>query len=366
MARQSSKLETLLFDVSFGRWLSGTASEDEKRRWKDWLEATPENQALFKEASELWRLGQFRAYPNANIDTELSNLRRRLFQLSETGSSPGIVSLPREDESIRRGTLRRWLPRAAMAMAAAVLVAILWNLNPFEFLRNTNVPTKTLTTEFGKRAELNFPDGSKVVLNANSQLTYPAKWTRKTKRFFFLTGEAYFDVASVSEGKQREFVVETRDGKITAVGTRFAVYERGGGTRVALEEGLLEVVAVDAAALRMDHKPFVLKPGHVLSFKQGNKDLQLKAIDILPYISWWRNEFVMNKTPLREIIKRLKETYGVTVRISDQSLLDETLSGSIENYNLGVITKGLSAVLKVPVRQEGDVIIFGQSSAQRN
>lgn len=366
MTESSSKLDTLLFDVSFGRWLSGTASEDEKIRWQEWLEADPENQELCKEAAELWRLGQFQPYPKADLDIELSNLRSRLSQLSEASSTARIISLPRKYKSKSNGTQRRWLPRTAFAIAVAMLAAIVWNLNPFGFLRNANDATKILTTEYGKRAELNLPDGSRVVLNANSQLTYPAKWTSKTKRCFFLIGEAYFDVVSMPEDEQKEFVVESRDGMIKVVGTRFAVYARGSGTRVALEEGLVEVMAVDTVSFKMNREPFLLKPGHILSFKQGAKDFHPKAIDVLPYTSWWQNEFVMNKTPLKEIVKRLEETYGVTVKITDERLLEETVSGSIENYNLAVMTKGLSAVLKIPVRQEGNVIIFGESGTQEN
>jgi transmembrane sensor len=41
--------------------------------------------------------------------------------------------------------------------------------------------------------EIKLADGSTVLLNKNSHLDYPAKFTGKTREVY-LTGEAYFDI----------------------------------------------------------------------------------------------------------------------------------------------------------------------------
>jgi hypothetical protein len=39
--------------------------------------------------------------------------------------------------------------------------------------------------------------------------------------------------------------------------------------------------------------------------------------------------------------------------------LERTLSGSIENQNLMVVTEALAEALRVPIQLDGQVIIFG-------
>ncbi len=68
---------------------------------------------------------------------------------------------------------------------------------------------------------------------------------------------------------------------------------------------------------------------------------------------------ILEQTPFKEIVRRLEETYGVTVKVSDRRLLQRTLSGSIENQNLEIVTDALANALEVPVRRDGEVIIFG-------
>ena len=47
----------------------------------------------------------------------------------------------------------------------------------------------------GAKSSIVLPDGSKVWLNAGTQLTYDENYGKKT-RSLLLTGEAYFDVAA--------------------------------------------------------------------------------------------------------------------------------------------------------------------------
>ena len=114
-------------------------------------------------------------------------------------------------------------------------MAITWKFGILT--QNDSLRFATLHTAFGQRKELTLPDGSKIILNANSTLKYPAEWNAGTPRRFELAGEASFEVVDRPEGLQDDFIVYTEDGFVSVLGTQFVVAERGAGTRVVLGEG---------------------------------------------------------------------------------------------------------------------------------
>ena len=67
-----------------------------------------------------------------------------------------------------------------------------------------------LVVPAGQRAEITLPDGTKVWLNAGSQLSYPSFFTKERK--VFLTGEGFFDVA-----KNEIQIAVTNRGKISVI-----------------------------------------------------------------------------------------------------------------------------------------------------
>jgi ferric-dicitrate binding protein FerR (iron transport regulator) len=69
------------------------------------------------------------------------------------------------------------------------------------------------------RQLINLPDGSKVVLNANSKLEYPPGFSNNTREVY-LDGEAYFDIAH-DPGKP--FIVHTGSISTRVLGTAFNI-----------------------------------------------------------------------------------------------------------------------------------------------
>ena len=77
----------------------------------------------------------------------------------------------------------------------------------------------TLRTLHGMECHIVLSDGTKVHLNAESQLTYPICFSSK-ERIVQVEGEAYFDVAP---DKEHPFVVKTSHTSIQVTGTSFNV-----------------------------------------------------------------------------------------------------------------------------------------------
>lgn len=104
--------------------------------------------------------------------------------------------------------------------AVVVVVAFVgWQANAYYSGISSSVELVTLETEVGQQARTVLPDGSTVLLNACSKLTYSLGEWRKA-RGVQLEGEAIFDVKH-KNGKP--FYVHTRHYDIRVLGTNFNV-----------------------------------------------------------------------------------------------------------------------------------------------
>lgn len=354
-------LISLLVDESFQNWLSGKGSPSEHKKWEAWRNRSAENQKLYKKAANFWESLRFNVAHRPVVDSEWDKLKAGL-KLDKNSDEAIQTLFSRNRLYPQRRRRDNWVRFGAVAFAATVLIAfIAWFVSFQKEAKFTERESYQLvSTEYGQRATIRLPEGTEIVLNANSTLRYPVVWKKFSEYIFELTGEAYFAVSKSSDVPRDDFIVHTTDGTITVTGTRFVVYERGKGTRVVVEEGGVEVSSDDPGVVDSDFlKKTLLSPGRLVQFTKGQPMPKPISVNIKPFVTWWKNAMILEQTPFKEIVRRLEETYGVTVKVSDRRLLQRTMSGSIENQNLEIVTDALANALKVPVRREGEVIIFG-------
>lgn len=356
MPRWEEKLMQLLKDESFQAWLAGRATEPENFRWNAWLNEDERHRDLYNAAIEIWRKVQFTPEPPQDKAAAWDQLQSRLGFTRTLAAPAGRDKLSRRE--IGRGMQSlQWLVGVSTAVAAVLaVVAFVWPGVLFQ--RSGEIVFDTVRTAYGEQIQINLPDQSRVVLNANSVLQYPRQWDSHTPRQVKLSGEAYFEVAKGQAADQTTFVVETADGRVTVLGTRFVVHERGMGTRVTLSEGVVQVGARDISGNGQTAGQTRLVPGQRVVFRKGEPVLRPTA-DAHRQVVWWHNAFVLNQTPLAEFVELLRDTYGVSIYVADTRLLNRVLSGSIESTSLEVVLDALSKLLQVPVHHRGSQIVLG-------
>ena len=139
----------------------------------------------------------------------------------------------RMNEKKRQRRMRFLLQYAAISL---LLIASTFFLTRALTLSSTSATEmNTLYVPAGQRAQLTLHDGTQVWLNAQSTLTYPARFSRK-RREVSVVGEAYFEVA---ENRKKPFIVTTQQLTMEVLGTEFNVYSypESGYTRTSLVEG---------------------------------------------------------------------------------------------------------------------------------
>ena len=116
------------------------------------------------------------------------------------------------------------------------------------------IPTHTVVVPRGKTFELVLSDGTFVLLNPQSELTYPVKFDSTSTREVTLRGEGYFEVTKSSN----RFVVNTDNMKLQVYGTTFNVISRDNlPDEAVLVEGVVSITPKNSS----DGKETVLHPG---------------------------------------------------------------------------------------------------------
>ena len=172
----------------------------------------------------------------------------------------------------------------------------------------------------GGEYSLTLSDGTKVWLNAESELRYPVNF-KKTKRDVFLIGEAYFEVA---HNKKVPFTVHIHDSQVKVLGTKFNIsgYEDQEFIATTLVEGCVEVNILS------QHK--LLKPGYQSIINRGREDILVSEVDTHLYTSWVEGVFEFEATELEYIMAQLGRWYNVKFFFNEERLKHIRFTGAIK------------------------------------
>lgn len=210
----------------FIKYLKNELTEEETRRLIAWVKEKKENQDF------LFSLKDSYVYLNYESDCKGVNTEHEWQKFAQkVGLSCQKSVLPKKNLSWKR----------FLFYAAAIIIVAFtgWQAN-FYYSEIMSVDKKiTLETEVGQQARAVLPDGSIVLLNACSKLTYSlGEWLNA--RSVQLDGEAIFDV---KHRDNEPFYVRTRHYNIRVLGTNFNVlsYPKEPKDIVTLKHGKVEI-----------------------------------------------------------------------------------------------------------------------------
>ncbi len=177
------------------------------------------------------------------------------------------------------------------------------------------VVNNIVTTPKGNIFKIDLPDGSKVWMNAKSELSFPSKFVG-AERVVRLEGEAYFEVAKDDE---QPFVVTFGDQKVKVLGTHFNI--------TAYDEGVQHTTLIEGKVqVERGGETMMLSPNEQVTMVGGK--MRKKSIDASEYIAWKEGYFVFHNATPNEIMQQLTYWYDLKVR-PDGSGSRERFSGKI-------------------------------------
>ena len=155
-------------------------------------------------------------------------------------------------------------------------------------------------------------DGTRVMLNANSTLEYPASFDNAEVREVRLKGEAHFEV---TKNPHRPFVVKAGEMQTQVLGTIFDVKAyRKDAPKVTLMEGKVKVSNADTEV--------EMRPGQTATL-QADKIVVSKASSSAS--DWLEGDFDMDQVTLAEAMSDIGAWYNKTVVFQSQANMDKLI-----------------------------------------
>ena len=202
---------------------------------------------------------------------------------------------------------------------AAAAIIFVTSISVWQYIRTTG--KLVMQTAYGETRQEVLPDGSQVMLNANTTLNY-RKWKDGTDREVWVNGEAFFHVKKTAQ--KTKFIVHTGHFDVVVTGTQFNVINRNTRNNVLLTEG--------SVTIQGKGQEVQMKPGEFVEF--NNTGIQKKDINNAPVLAWTEHKFVFEKTPMKEVAELVADLYGIKVTLANEAAAADSLSGIIPNDNL--------------------------------
>lgn len=288
-------------------------------------------------------------------DPELPNLDRKWNQL-EARTTRRDASVSRRRRKARKMT---WLFRVAAVLLLGAFVSYgisLYGDQAHETELAAFVPERTEIGTGDQQKTLIFSNGSRIVLNRHSTLSYQVGPTYGQTIEIELEGEAYFHAEEKASGEQPAFEIMTPDGLIRDIGTEFMVTVSETGSRVVLQSGKVEIERGDADG----GNHINMTAGEKLEFT-STEIVTRKRVNPTFYTSWATEYMELDRTDLPTFASYLESEFDVTVQLNQTTLQDVTLTGAVYFRSLEELVRSVSEVTGVPVFQSAkrDTVYIG-------
>lgn len=159
-------------------------------------------------------------------------------------------------------------------------------------------------TGSGDIRRLQLTDGTRLAINSGSAVDI--RFSERERRIRLWSGEVL--VTSGHDVAQRPLLVETDAGEVLALGTRFAVREIDGGTRVDLYEGAVAITTGRVGRVQ-------LRAGEGLWFSaDAVGDVQAADGNV---IAWEQGQLVAERQPLGEFLRELQRHRPGVIRCDE-------------------------------------------------
>jgi transmembrane sensor len=233
------------------------------------------------------------------------------------------------------------------SLAAAVVMAVGASFIAYKV---TQTPQATHATVVGGTASVPMADGSRVILNTNSQVSIAL--TQNERRVDLQHGEAFFDVAKDSN---RPFVVVAGDKRIIAVGTAFSVRREGDEMRLIVSEGTVRMETPS----KQIAPPGPLSAGSIVRARRDDMLVQTEALaDIERSLSWRSGVLTFRDTPLSSAIGEFNRYNTRQIVIEDERVAALQIGGIFRATQPEAFVRLLSEGFPIHVVMEADRIVL--------
>jgi len=306
-------------DIKCVRKLSGELDTDQDRSMFEVNLLLDDNlRERYQDYKLLWE-----CYPKASLPLRKEHFAKRVLKEISQEPKPKIILFSAKI-------------KALVTVAAVVLIGF----GVFLFSQNEESRyTNHIIAQNGERKQVMLPDGSRVIVNANSELKYPEVFT-DTGRDVWMEGEVYFEVVKNAE---QPFTVNTKGLEVQVLGTKFNVNTKGLAKTVSLESGKVQVTLEDSG------DKIQLRPNEELSWNKETGEVVKRNFDVSKTTAWKDNILLLHNITLEEALLPINEFYGIEFMVSDSLVAHKKINAAFEDQDLDQFIKTLEFIADVKI-----------------
>lgn len=309
------------------KYFARETSEEENHFLLKWVRESKENQEIFNAYQEAWN----------NYPSDVSLI------FDSIKAKKKIEKHLLEEKKVKRKKQFRNYIRIAASIIIMLGLSALFFFNHFQ-------PTTTISksTENGQKIRFSLPDGSLVILNSGSTLSYPENFS-DNQRLVTLTGEAFFQVI---RNEKKPFVVKSQNLTTTVLGTSF---------NINAFDAISASVAVVNGSVKVEnaHRGMILNANQQARNINGN--LKREKVNAQHIVDWTQGGLRFEDSDLKNVVKSLERWYGVSFTLKNKFLAYCKFTGQFQNEKLLNVLKVLQEALGIDYEiKSKEIIITGK------
>ncbi|WP_343533410.1 FecR domain-containing protein [Pedobacter sp.] len=309
------------------KFLLKETTTDEIKQVQDWVAESTENATYYQQLERIWNESADLA-PANTVNEELA--WQKFKQRVEEKSTVPVV------KRIRHNVV--WL------RIAAVFVFCFGAWLAYQQFGNTYTDLESNEQVLNQA----LPDGSQLVLNKNTSISYITDF-KTNRKVELISGEVFFEVA---HDRSHPFVIAINKVQVEVVGTSFNIKRLKNAVEVIVESGIVKVNKGD--------EELKLTKGERVMLLDADEKIVKEPVEDELYNYYRTQLFVTNNTPLPKVVNVLNEAYGSKVLLSDE-VKSLGISTTLPfKYSLEENLKTICGTLNLKMQRNGDEILLSK------
>jgi transmembrane sensor len=325
-----SDIEDFLNDDTFVNWVLTGAGNT---YWELFISTYPEKNIILQQAKEI--ILTLYAAEDINFPTDAAKTWNRIQQT--LNSEPSVV-----DSGDKYGPILRKVLSIGL-LSILFFMGAMWyykSTQPDSYTRfrnewSSNIDLVERTNPGNKPLNIQLPDGSTVILQHNSKISYPSSFD-SLNRTVYLTGEAFFKVKK----DKKPFYAHAGELVTRVLGTSFNIKAFEGDSEVVVNvrSGSVKVSATEQQVFRQNlkTKSMILLPNQEVIYNRKaaslNKTLAATPSPVFPASKSLLKEY--DDVPVNQLFKILDQIYGINILFNEDDLSTCIITTNLTNQTL--------------------------------
>jgi transmembrane sensor len=282
-------------------------------------------------------------------DTILGNILSRPLDLT--------VLIDLQEKKKNRKKILPYAFAAALTILTALGSFFFYHTQPLPVqssVEQTTAPEKDILVFNGKQV-IHLPEGSTIILNEKSSITYDQNDFNQKTREVSLSGEAYFDI---KKNTAKPFIVHTGKVSTKVLGTAFNINAYGGSDKikVTVERGKVQVGDDQKIYALITPNQEIVVDKNTLQFEQH----QIKAQTAT---AWKSSYLILDNLNMEQAASTISQKYKVQIILSNENIKKCTITASFLNdEDLDHVLKVICSVIgtRYHYAQNGSIVLEGE------